>query len=139
MNVICLMESLSFLSLFSFCVILFSLFCSTGYFPLLSSRSLVCSSASSILLFILSSTFLISFIEPFISPLLFLISVFRVSFRFFILFSSPLSILMIIALNSLSGMLPISVSLRSLALSLSYSFTRMNFSGFSLCWPVSMY
>ena len=45
----------------------------------------------------------------------------------FILFSSPISILMIVALNSPSTMLFISVSLRSLAVALSFSFIQDKF------------
>ena len=81
------------------------LFCSSGLLSInLSSRSLIHSSASTILLFISLNVFLILFTEPFISALLFLISVLRVSLMSSSLFSNPMSSLMIIALNSPSGM-----------------------------------
>ena len=96
-------------------------------FNLMSCRSFIHSSVSSSLLFILSSMFLISFIMLFFpSPIMlfistvFLISVLKVSLVPSTLFSNPVNIFMIIILNSLSGLLPISVSLRSLAMALSY-------------------
>ena len=98
------MESLSFLSLFLFCIIPLSHFRS-AWLPsiILSSKSLIYFSASSSLLLIQSNVFLFLFIEDFISVMLFLISVLRVSLMSFTLFLSQEN--MIITLNSLSGML----------------------------------
>ena len=122
-NVLYLMKSLSSLGVFSFCIILLSLFCWAWLLSItLCYRSLICSLASSIPLFITSNLFLISFSELFVSAMLFLISMLRVSFISSILFSSPVCILVIVALNSLSGILLTSVLLRSLAVALSYSF-----------------
>ena len=119
-----LMESLSSLSLFSCCITLLSLFCSASLFCVtLSSRSLIHFSSSS-LLFIVSNLFLISFIAFFISDWYFFnsfISKVRVSLIPFTFFWSPVSILMIIALNSLSGVLLVSVLCRSLLMALSFS------------------
>ena len=119
-----LMESPSSLNLFSFCTILFFFsFVQLDYSSLLCSRWLIYSSASSSLLFIVSRVFLFSFVALFISDyFLTLTSVVRVSLMSSILLSSPVSILMITALNYPSGMLLISVLLRSLALALSCSF-----------------
>ena len=55
---------------------------------------------------------------PIIGMLLYLMK----SLMCFILFLSPVSVLMVIALNSPLGMFLISVSLRSLAMTLYYSF-----------------
>ena len=75
------MESLNSLSLFPFCKILFSFFCSGWLLCISWSSSLpIHASASSILLFILESVFLILFTVPFISVIVFLISVLRVYF-----------------------------------------------------------
>ena len=88
------------------CIII-SVFCSAPLFPIiLSSRSLIHSYASSSPLFIASSLFPISFIELFISDSFLLF--YRCGKGLTDIFC-PASILMIIALNSPSGMLLISV------------------------------
>ena len=133
---------LSSLSLFSFCTVFFCHFCSPWLLSItLSSRSLIYSSASSILLLISSSVFLISLIVPSLLCCFF-ISVLRVSLISWILFWSPVSILMIIVFNSLSGMLLISLTLRSLAVTLFCSFIWDKFLcllilSASLCWRKS--
>ena len=53
-----------------------------------------------------------------------------------ILFSGPVSILMIIALNSPSGMLLISIQLRSLAMALSFSFIWNRFLCLLICLSI---
>ena len=100
------------LRLSSILFILFTLFCSSEVIStILSSRSLIRSSASAILLLIPSRVFLISVIVLFVSVCL----LFN-SYRFFlinscifsILFSRFLIIFTIIILNSFSDSLPIS-------------------------------
>lgn len=90
------MLSQSSLSLSSFRVILFSFCCSAWVLPLLSSKLLVCSSASSNLL-IPSSIFFISFVLFLISDWFF----FRFSLCLSPLLSSLVGIFITIALNSL--------------------------------------
>ena len=94
--------------------ILFSLFCSAVFIStLLSSRSLICSSALVILLLIPSREFLISFIVLFITVCFFFCfsrSLLNVSCIFYILFPRFWITFTIITLNSFSGRLPISSS-----------------------------
>ena len=103
-----LIESLSSLRLFSICIIFFSLLYSAWLLSItLPSRSLIHSSASSNLLFFPTSVFLISFI-------IFLISIFLISDVLYSFLTSH-EYFMIITLNSLSGILLISIWLCSLA------------------------
>ena len=94
--------------------ILFILFCpSEAISTILSSRSLIHSSASDILLLIPSRVFLISAVVLFVSVCLFFNSSRSLlidSYIFSILFSRFLIIFTIIILNSSSGSLPISSS-----------------------------
>ena len=84
---------------------IFSVTCSAWLLSItLSSRSLIDSSAPSILPFIPSSVFLICYC---VLPLWLVISVLRISLMSSILCLSPVSIFMIITLNSLSDMLPL--------------------------------
>uniref|UniRef100_A0A8C6F1F1 Uncharacterized protein n=1 Tax=Monodon monoceros TaxID=40151 RepID=A0A8C6F1F1_MONMO len=133
-----LMLSQRFLKLYSFLFILFSLFCSMAVnSTLLSSRSLIRSSASVILLLIPSSVFLISVFVLFISVSLFFNSsrcLFFNSSRsllniscVFCIFASILFLrswitFTIIILNSFSGRLPISPPFSCFSGVLSFSF-----------------
>ena len=109
-----LISSQRSLRLSSVLFILFPLFCSLEVIStILSSSSLICSSASDILLLIPSRVFLISVIALFVSVCLFfnysrplLID----SCIFSILFSKFLITFTIIILNSFSGSLPVSSS-----------------------------
>ena len=118
------MELLSSLSLFSVSIILLSLFYSASLLSIiLSSRSLIHFSAPSSLLFIASSLFPIWFYTFFNSYWFFFNPYLcgngpMMSF----IFSSPVNILMITALNSQPGMLLYLVSLTYLAMALSCSF-----------------
>ena len=109
-----LMLSQRSLRLSSILFILFSLFCSFVVIStILSSRSLIRSSASVILLLIPSSKVLVSFILLFITVCLLCSSssyLLRVSCIFSILFPVFWIIFTIIILNSFSGRLPISSS-----------------------------
>ena len=103
------------LRLSSVIIILFSLFCSSEVtFTILSSSSLIRSSASDILLVIPFRVFLISVIVLFVSVYLFFNSYRSLlidSCIFFVLFSRFLIIFTIVIVNSFSGSLPISSSL----------------------------
>ena len=102
------------LRLSSVLFIFFNLFCSSEVFStILSSSSLIRSSASDILLLIPSRVFLISVIVFFVSVCLFFNSSRSLlidSYIFSILFSSFLIIFIIIILNYFSGSLHISSS-----------------------------
>ena len=133
---VCLILSQMSLRLSSVLFILFTLFCSSEVIStILSSRSLIRSSASDILLLIPSRVFLISVIVFFVSVCLFFNS-FRSllidSYIFSILFSSFLIIFIIIILNYFSGSLPISSSFICTFVFLGCSFFVQCFSAFSL-------
>ena len=112
---VCLILSQRSLRLSSVLFILFTLFCSSELISIiLSSSSLIHSSASDILLLIPSRVFLISVLVLFVSVCLFFNSSKSLlidSYIFFILLSRFLIIFTIIILNSFSGCLPISSSL----------------------------
>ena len=105
---------LSQISISQFFFIRFTLFCSSEVvFTILSSSSLICSSASDILLLIPSRVFLISVIVLFVSVCLFFNSsrsLLIESYTFSILLSRFLIIFTIIILNSFSGSFPVSSS-----------------------------
>lgn len=121
----CLMESLSSLNLFSCCILFFLFFILiiVHYFILWVTTSFLCFFQPAIhlikpvanLIYYILHLWSFFFFNFFISRV-------RVSLVFSILFFSPVNILMVVALNSPSDMLFISVSPRSLAVALYYSF-----------------
>ena len=112
-------------------LLLFSLF-----YIILSFMSLFHSSISSSMMFIHQAYFKscllysLSVIDSFYT---FFICMVRVSLMFAILFSRQVRILMIVALNSPSGMLLISASLRSLVLALSCTLIWVKFLHLGIC------
>ena len=116
---LCLMELLYSLSLFSFCIFFFSHLPSFIIFHYPVFQVIIHSFASSSLLFIPSSSVLfIQFTEFFISVQFLLIFLLGLSSS---LLSSIVHVFMIITLNYLLSILLTSISLMSLALVLSYS------------------